>query len=75
MEMVRSQKHESEYVICVVVGNPLPTKERYPHRQMNAVTRVSDARLICYHNQFLALSISPFIHEALDFGRAVLTIL
>ena len=72
MEMVRSQKHESEYVICVVVGNPLPTKERY---QMNAATRVSDARLICYHNQFLALSISPFIHEALAFGRAVLTIL
>ena len=29
MEMVRSQKQESDYVICVVVGNPLPTKERY----------------------------------------------
>ena len=54
---------------------PCPQKNAITHRQMNAVTRVSDARLICYHNQFLALSISPFIHEALAFGRAVLTIL
>ena len=52
-----------------------PQKNAIPHRQMNAVTRVSDARLICFHNQLLALSISPFIHEALAFGRAVLTIL
>ena len=52
-----------------------PQKNAIPHRQMNAATRVLDARLICYHNQFLALSISPFIHEALAFGRAVLTIL